>query len=211
MHSKQWYWSPPDCAYSPSSAVRLFYTLKRMSLLESVAHTLLFEFRALRGGQTFDSDHRHLNDFDRACSVDGSFYALKDTVFLGSFSPKLSPLVIRSRVARVLLELISCGLWTLEGFGVQSMTTLSPSLLPSLTWLRSRPVTRASADTVSADMSVDSLEEGDSIASSPLGALRATRGSVTSDELEFLPPLLLPCLLSSVTLTPRRMRRLLRC
>ena len=65
--------------------------------------------------------------------------------------------------------------------------TLSPSLLPSLTWLRSRPVTRASADAVSADMSVDSLEEGDSIASSPLGALRATRGSVTSDELEFLP------------------------
>ena len=144
-------------------------------------------FTDLRGGQTFYVDQQHLDAFDRACSVNGPFYALKDTVFSGSFTGKTSSMAIRARVAKVLLELISCGLWTLGFGGVQSMAALSPSLLPSLTWLRSRPVTRASADAVSADMSVDSLEEGDSIASSPLGALRATRGSVTSDELEFLP------------------------
>jgi hypothetical protein len=176
----------------------LFTTLKRSLLLESVAHTLLLQFQALRGGQTFYVNQQYLDAFDRACSVNGPFYALKDTVFLGSFTRKTSSAAIRARVAKVLLDLISCGLWKLEMFGVHSMTALSPSLLPSLTWLRSRPVTRASVDAASADMSIDSLKDGSSDSSLPegfgdsslpegFGAVRLTRGSASFSEHVALP------------------------
>lgn len=179
-HDKAWFWAPPGRGYEPSDAIGLLTTLRRKRLLESVAHTLLFEFLVLRGGQTFHVDRGLLEAFDRACSVDGPFYALKDTVFLGSFSPVIRPLVIRTRVARVLLDLISCGLWTLEGFGVQSMTSLSPSLLPPLSWMRSHPVTRSLTATTTEnvnDMSVDSLDEGSS------GTGRVTRqGSASSGD-----------------------------
>ena len=186
-HDKAWFWVPPSRGYEPSDAIGLFTTLKRKRLLESVAHTLHYECVGLRGGQTFYVDQQHLDAFDRACSVSGPFYALKDTVFFGSFTARASQQTIRTRVSKVLLELISCGLWTLEGFvGIQSMTALNPSLLPSFSWLRSRPVTRASADEA---MLVDS-EGGDSSSSSALGSsstVRLTRGSASSGEHVALP------------------------
>ena len=77
--SRKWFWIPGDCLYTPSSAIGLFSSLKRKGLLESVAHTLLFEIPVLRGGHTFDCDQRLLGAFDLACSLNGPFYALKDT------------------------------------------------------------------------------------------------------------------------------------
>jgi hypothetical protein len=183
---KGWFWNPPS-TYHPSVAVKLFTSLKRQSQLPAVSHAILFSCRALTTGMPFVVDLPLLSQFDLLWSSPNSLMKIhSDTIFRGVFdaSPSLTQQALRLRVAAKLVELISCGVWTLAGFNLSNMSSIPPSLLPSLKWQPSPPSVFPSTHVVNAaDVEVVSVS---SSSSSSSGVSTRSVGPPPSIQVEVL-------------------------